>query len=145
MLKSSMSIILMASATGASLMVREGLDSASGPLGPSCARASFTHPRWQIKDFTYFPPDQAVNDTTPFLSFLLVNEAHGSWVTCDASRQDVDYASRNKMGALNCHMPQTFFRFDSKSGSLTVQQTWGCSDLKLRKYDTPLSGLSTVS
>lgn len=143
--KSSLSMILMASATGASLMAREGLDSASGPLGPSCARASFTDPRWQIQDFSYFPPDQAVNDTTPFLSFILVNEGHGSWVSCDATRQEVDYASRNEMKALNCHMPQTFFGFDSKLGSLTVQQTWGCSDLKPRKYGTPLSDLATLN
>ncbi|OIW33188.1 hypothetical protein CONLIGDRAFT_676990 [Coniochaeta ligniaria NRRL 30616] len=36
------------------------------------------------------------------------------------------------MEALNCHMPQTFFQFDGETGSLTVQQTWGCSDLKPR-------------
>lgn len=134
MLRGKLSILLLASTAGASFVRRGGLETLSGPLGPPCARASFSNPRWEIQDFSYIAPDRAINDTTPFLSFVLVNEAYGSWVTCDATRQDVDYASRHSMHALNCHMPQTFFWFDAESGSLSIQQTWGCSDVKPRKY-----------
>lgn len=134
MLKSSLSILLLASATETSYISRDSLEKSSGPPGPSCARASFSNPRWEIENFSYIPPVQAINDTTPFLSFQLVNKAHGSWVTCDATRQNVDYASSSKQETLNCHMPQTFFQFDGESGSLTVQQTWGCSDLQPRKF-----------
>ncbi|KAH8909437.1 hypothetical protein BR93DRAFT_956571 [Coniochaeta sp. PMI_546] len=134
MLKSSLSILLLASTTETSYISRDSLGKSSGPPGPSCARASFSNPRWEIENFSYIPPVQAINDTTPFLSFQLVNKAHGSWVTCDATRQNVDYASSSKQETLNCHMPQTFFQFDGESGSLTVQQTWGCSDLQPRKF-----------
>jgi hypothetical protein len=86
-----------------------------------------------IQNFSYILAEQAVNDTAAFLTFVLINEAHGSWVTCDASRQDVDHAARNGIDSLHCHMPPTDFLFDGFTGRFTIKQTWSCSDLKPRK------------